>query len=124
MKYPKFELNKATRAVKTLGVEYTFFRNKPNVFKESAGVIEVAKILGVFHQYANHVYATVQTSATVQTKPTPNIFTLYEGAQDITQGDYVIINGKKYIVTGVINPNDWNICLDISLEVENNGNNL
>lgn len=116
MQAPKFELNKIRRLINTAGVNYTFERAKLDEFKEPAGYAPIAVIKGVFHQTTQHVSIIASDASSVQSKQTPYILTLYEDAKDLQQGDMVQINGMEYTVTGMLNINNWDIAIDISLE--------
>ena len=37
-------------------------------------------------------------------------------------GDFVLINGKKFKITGIVNIQEWSIIGDVSLEVFDSGN--
>ena len=117
MKTPKFELNKLARLVRVQGVEYTFQRNILNDFKEPTGTASSTVIKGVFHQTTTHLTVIEGDAASVQTKPNPFILALYTDAKDVRQNDWVMINGRKYVVTGVNDICNWNIAIDICLEI-------
>jgi hypothetical protein len=117
MKTPKFELNKLKRLVRTNGEIYNFEREILDKFKEPTGAVSVTVIHGVFHQTTEHILVTGTDAASVQDKTSPFILALYDEAKDIKQGDKVTINDKVYNVSGVTNPGEFNLALDISLEV-------
>ena len=59
-------------------------------------------------------------------KKQPMLLCLWESVveADLKFGDYTMINGKKYTVSAVTNVQEWNIIADISLEVEDDGNQI
>lgn len=117
MKPPKFELNKISRLIRTSGVEYTFNRAKLNEFREpTTEEVSTTTVKGVFHETTSHISVVSSDSSSVKSKQVPYILTLYDAAKGLAQNDYVFINGKKYIVTGLVNIGNWNIVVDISLE--------
>lgn len=118
MKAPKFERNKLLRLLRTHGISYTFKRSEINKFKEPTGeAVSVATIQGVFHETTQHVSIVASDAASVKSKQTPYILTLYEAAKDLQQGDYTIINGKTYTVNDAVDIGNFHIAVDISLEV-------
>lgn len=116
MKPPKFELNKISRLIRTSGVEYTFNRAKLNEFREPTEEVSITTVKGIFHETTSHISVVSSDSSSVKSKQVPYILALYDAAKDLAQTDYVFINGKKYIVTGLVNIGNWNIVVDISLE--------
>lgn len=116
MKAPKFERNKIQRLLNTSGVEYTFKRDIVDEFREATGTADSMTLVGVYHETTQHVSVVGTDAASVQSKQTPYILTLYEYGKDIKQGDYTFIDGVKYTVTGANDVNKWHIAVDISLE--------
>ena len=45
---------------------------------------------------------------------------LHEDTSLLKPGDFMILNEKKYKVTGIVNIQEWNLIGDISLEVVDN----
>lgn len=118
MKAPKFELNKVARLIRTQGLPYEFRRDSLNEYKEPTGTASVIKVHGVFHEQIQHLTLTEADAASVRQKQSPYILALYSEANGLMQGDYVLINGKKYTVNGLNDISNWNIAIDISLEEE------
>ena len=88
-------------------------------------------ILGLYHEV--NAYIGIDMRATTQTRETvgkykkqPRILCLWERIVEsgLRIGDYTMINGKKFTVTGVTNVQEWNIIADISLEVVDDGNKV
>lgn len=116
MKAPKFEQNKVARLIRVQGVKYVFERPKLDDFKEPTGETEATELKGVFHQTTNHITVVGTDASSVQNKQSPAILALYEDAKGLKQDDVVVINGTKYLVTGLLDIGNWNIVMDISLE--------
>lgn len=118
----KFEAYKIRRELKKVGVDYEFKRAKLNAFKEQTNEDELAgKIKGLYHEQNSHVSVTTGETTRTRTKKTPMILCLYEDAKALKVDDFVMINSKKFKVTGIVNVQEWNIIGDISLEVVDDG---
>ena len=107
-----FEANKIARLIKVQGASYVFKRDTLNNFKEPTGETMDTCINGVFHEQIQHITVT----ATVRQKMSSYILALYTDTKDIQQGDYVYIDGRKYLVNGINNISNWDVAVDISLE--------
>ena len=120
-----FEVYKVKRELKRSGIEYELKRPELNEFKEPTGVlVSVGKFLGLYHEQNGYVKITTKDAAQTRSKKVPMILCLYEDIASflIEVGDIVIINKKTFKVTGVINIQEWNLIMDISLEAIDNGN--
>lgn len=118
----KFEAYKIKRELKRSGKSYKILRNKENQFGEPTEESkEVAKVLGLYHEQNSNIQVTTGDTTQVRTKKIPMILCLWDDTTSLLVGDYVVINGKTFKVTGVVNIQEWNIIGDISLEVVDNG---
>lgn len=118
----KFEKNKLKRELKRSGKEYKFLRKGKNEFGEPTDEpTEVCSIKAIYHESNSHIKTQTGEAAVYRTKKEPRLLCLYEDATSLVSGDYVLINEKKYNVTGVLNVQEWNIAADISLEVVDYG---
>lgn len=122
----KFERNKIKRLLDKSGTEYKFLRVGKDEFGEPDGEpYEVCSIKAIYHKSNSqtniYVKNGVGEAATVRTKKEPMLLCLYEDTTSLVSGDYVMINGKRHNVTGVIDVQEWNIIADISLEVVDSG---
>lgn len=120
----QFEAYKLKRELKRSGIEYEFKRAKVNGFGEPEGGEDViGTIKGLYHEQNGHVRITTGETTQVRTKKIPSILCLYEETAPLSlrTGDMVLINGKVHEVTGIVDIQNWNIILDISLEVVDNG---
>lgn len=121
----KFEAYKLKRELKRSGIEYEFFRRKNNEFGEPGSETEsVGSILGLYHEQNSNIQIATGEAIQTRTKKIPMILCLHEDATSLnfSVGDYTVINGKKYKLTGIVNILEWNIISDISLEVFDDGN--
>ena len=109
---------KLKRIIDSQGKSYKVYRDGLNKLKEPDGSrVNVATIFGLWHESQGYVTVTKDESAKVRSKPYPQILILYDGDLDIRQDDYVLVGDVKYTVTGVHDPTNLGIALDISLEV-------
>lgn len=123
----KFEVYKLKRELKRSGIEYKFYRSKVNDFGEPSDEVEaIGTILGLYHEQNSNIQVTTGDTTQVRTKKIPMILCLYDDVASLSfsVGDFVIINGKTFKLTGVVNILEWNIISDISLEVFDDGNKI
>ena len=130
----QFEAHKLRRELARSGKVYDFYRPKRNEFGEPAGTAEtIGSLTGLYHEVNNFIL--LQTSEAAQIRRTigsgaqkkqPMILCLFESVSEsgLQMGDYIVINGKQYKVTGVVNVQEWSIIADISLEVVEDGHHL
>lgn len=112
------ESHKVEREIKAHGNKYTFYRDIADTYKETTGEVEeVDTINGLLHITKGYVNKNTQDGSVIRTKGQPMLLALFEDARKLEQGCYTIINDKKYIVNDVTNINEYNIIVDISLEV-------
>lgn len=112
------ELHKVKREIETHGDKYTFYRDVLNEYKELTGEHEiVSTICGIFHSSGNYVLREANESTIKRTKRQPMFLCAWESSEKIRSGDYMILNGKRFEVTGKNNINEYNTICDMSLEV-------
>lgn len=119
MKAPRFQRAKVARTINTLGDSYEFFRYKLDEFKEPTDEADsIAVVKGVYRNTsAGYISVTGTEAASVHSKTVPMILVLWDdNVKQIQQRDFVVINGKELLVTGVDNINGWNLFAEISLE--------
>lgn len=122
----EFEAYKIRRELIRSDTRYTILRDAKNQFKElvEEGNPEVVcSFLGLYHEQNGYIQLRTGDTTQTRTKKIPFILCLFEDIKcnKIDINDYVIINGKRYNVTGVIDVQNWGIVADISLEVVDNG---
>lgn len=119
-----FQLNKVRRFIKTQGSEFSLKRAKKNDFGEpikGEGGFDLVSITGVFHEVVSHVTQSAADSSTTRSKPQPMILCLPEEGAKAMRGDELEYKGTKYKVVEVCNPVKYDVCVDISLEVIQDG---
>ena len=120
----KFEAYKLKRELKRSGTNYEVKRFGKNEFGEPADDIDIIGIVkGLYHEQNSNIQVTTGDTTQVRTKKIPMILCLHDDvtALKLAVGDFIIINGKTFKVTGVVNILEWNIISDISLEVFDDG---
>jgi len=128
----KFESYKLRRELERSGTIFDFYRLAVNAFGEPDGDCEkIGTILGLYHEENDYIRLVASEAAqrrqtAGKLKKQPKLLCLYESIIEcnLQVGDYTIINGKQYKVTGVVNIQEWNIIADISLEVVEDGNSI
>ena len=114
---------KLKREIQKSGSEYEFVRAKQkNSFGEpdTSEYIPVKTLIGIYHEEGSQISITTGETTQTRNKKSPALLCLYDDTTLINVGDVVLINGKKCSVTGITNIQEWNIIVDISLEVVDN----
>lgn len=114
----KFMKHQIQNELKRTGVEYQFKRKKENEYHQVVGEEDIAIVKGIYHETNGYISLSKADASIVQSKKVPMILTLKENAQSIKQGDYTVISGITYHVTGVVDIQNYGIAVDISLEME------
>ena len=118
----KFEAYKLRRELKRIGKEYEFKRFELNEFKEPTDKeFSVGVLSGLYHEQNGSISIITGETTQTRTKKTPMILCLYEDAKFLKIDDFVKINSKTFKVIGVVNIQEWNLIVDISLEVIDDG---
>lgn len=113
----EIELHKIEREICMHGSQYTFERNILDDYGEPTGTTEVATIRGLFHISKGYINRNVSDGTVIRTKGSPMLLAKYNDTLEISQGDYIHINEKKYVVNEINNIMELDIVSDISLEV-------
>lgn len=132
-----FEAYKLKRELKRSGIDYEFKRKGMNEFGEpSDELVPIGVIRGLYHEENSNIQITTGDTTRIRTKKIPMILCLYEDATflgsdnesaldekefGLKVDDQVVINGKTFKVTGIVNIQEWSIIGDISLEVIDDG---
>lgn len=119
----KFEVYKLVRELKRCGRWYTFLREGKNQYGEPDGTpAHVCCVPGLYHEQNSNVELVAGDTTQIRTKKIPMILCLCEPETlALRQGDYMILHGKKFVVTGVVDVQEWGLILDVSLEVVDSG---
>lgn len=120
----KFEAYKIQREIKRSGCFYLFKRMGKNQFGELIEQDEdVCLITGIFHQHNSSFLAlNVSNDTNVQAKLTQSILCLYDDVlvAGLKINDYTIINNRKYRITALRDIQEWNIVVELDLELVEN----
>ena len=120
----KFEAYKLERELKRSGVLFEIMRYGKNKFGEPEGEPEsVGSILGLYHEQNTNMQYHNGDVVVSRTEKIPMILCLYSSwvVVGAKQGDFIMYNGKKFIVVGCVNVQEWSIIGDVSLEVVDDG---
>jgi len=113
-----FLKNKIDRQIKINGQEFTFVRYSEDEFHQVSDTETTTITLdGIFHTSNTYVNQNTADGAKYFSKPTPMILTLYEQGNAIKTNDMVTIENNKYKVIRINNINEFNVAVDISLEL-------
>lgn len=121
----KFEVYKIKRELKRSGKAFEFYRKALNDFGEPISDLQyVGKLKTIYHEENSNIQITTGDTTQVRTKKIPMLLCIYDDCinANLKVGDFVIINFKKFKITGIVNIQEWGIIADISLEVFDNGN--
>lgn len=112
------------REIARNGSIYTVKRNKVDKYGEpTQEVEEVTTLRGLFHISKSFVTKNISDGSQTKTKGQPMILALWEECETIQNGDFVVINGNTYRIVDKNNIEEYNIIVDISLEVVLDGRN-
>lgn len=122
----KFEAYKVNREITRSGGSYEFFRSWKNEFNEPSEDIEprdLGTLRALYHEENSNVQFQNGENVITRTKKIPMLLCLYESwlSLELEVGDFTFINGKKFVITGCVNVQEWSIIADVSLEVFDGG---
>lgn len=117
-----FQRNKVNRLILINGQTFTFRRQKLNEFNEPIkDDFEEIKVRGVFHEVSGYVTKNATEDSVTRSKPQPMVLCTVEESKKIKKNDVMAFKGKEYEVVDFSNHNEYDICVDVSLEVVQNG---
>lgn len=120
----KMELHKVLREIQIHGTEYMFFRKSVDDYGEDKEETkQIAEIKGLFHVTKGYVTRSVQDGTETHSKGQPILMIAYEDVGSIQMGDFIVVNGNTYKVVEKNNIQEYNIVIDISLELIIDGRN-
>jgi len=123
----KFELYKLQLAFRHSGRDFVMYRFHKNEYNEpSTEYSQVLSIRGLYHETIAPITestdsAGIVRSTSVGSTKVPKILCKSEATAGLQQGDFTIINGKRFFVTGVSNIQEQNIIADISMRLQDDG---
>lgn len=117
-----FQLNKVSRFIKSYGNEFEFERYGKNKYGEKdPEKFEKIRINGVYHEVNSQVTFATSEGTRTKSSPQPRILCNFEEGSKIKTDDEISYKGTRY---KVVDPSDLlkaGICIDISLEVIQDG---
>lgn len=121
----KMELHKVSREIKIHGTQYNVSRTVKDKYGEDVqGEYEqIATIDGLFHISKGYITNNISDGTRTHSKGSPMLLVLYEQSKEIQNGDFLMINENKYKVIEKNNIQEYNIIVDISLELVLDGRN-
>ena len=120
----KFEAYKIRREIKKSGKKFDIERKETNEFGEPIGLIKiVGSFNGLYHEQNSNISVTTGETTQTRSKKIPSILCLFDDIRNLNAdvGDYIKFNEKTFIITGMVNVQEWNVISDISLEVVDDG---
>lgn len=122
----KFEAYKVNREIKRSGKTYEFSRSWENEFGEPEKDIDprdMGTLKAIYHEENSNIQLQNGENVITRTKKIPMLLCLYDSwaSLELKVGDFTFINGKKFVVTGCVNVQEWSIIADVSLEVFDGG---
>lgn len=118
------EMHKVAREIQVHGDSYTLYKNKTDKYGETTNEVEeILQISGLFHISKGFVTQNTSDGTRTKTKGQPMLFVKYEDAEQIENGMFLIINNNKYKIIDKNNIQEYNLVVDISLELVLDGRN-
>lgn len=123
----RFELWKLAKDLQCSGKRFEFSRPLKNDYGEPTQAFEVVKtLLGLYHETIAYITESsdsggITRSARAGSAKVPKILCKYEAIEGLKAGDFTMINGKRFFVTGVSNVQEQGIIADISMRLQDDG---
>ena len=105
-----------SQAIQYHGREFIVTRPTRNEFKEPAGEEPVGSFRGLFHVSTGYLDISLTEGTKLSTRKHPQLLLLY--TEDIQQEDNIILEGRKYTVTGVDDVGGLHLCTELSMKEE------
>lgn len=118
------ELYKVKREIQMHGEEYTVYKQKTDKYGEiTSDIEEIQKVSGLFHITKGYTTQTVSDGTKVRAKSQPMLMVCMEGSEQIENGMFVMINDNRYNIIDKNNIQEYNMVVDLSLELVQDGRN-
>lgn len=118
------ELYKVKREIQLHGEEYTVYKQKTDKYGETTSDIEeIQKVSGLFHITKGYTTQTISDGTKIRAKSQPMLMVCMEGSEKIENGMFVMINDNRYNIVDKNNIQEYNMVVDLSLELVQNGRN-
>ena len=118
------ELYKVKREIQMHGEKYTVYKQKTDKYGETTSDIEeIQKFSGLFHITKGYTTQTVSDGTKVRAKSQPMLMVCMEDSEQIENGMFVMINDNRYNIVDKNNIQEYNMVVDLSLELVQDGGN-
>lgn len=117
MKPAKFLESRVKRQIQWNGVEYEFTKMGEDNYRQPIETDNKIKVTGIYHEENSYVSKTGSDSSVTVTEPSPKILCLWSDASKLSGGDILLLNDKKYKITGITDIQNYRVAGDISLEL-------
>lgn len=118
------ELHKVKREIQIYGDEYTVYKQKTDSYGETTSDIEeIQKVSGLFHITKGYTAQTISDGTRIKAKAQPMLMVCMEDSKQIENGMFIVINNNRYNIVDKNNIQEYNIVVDLSLELVQNGRN-
>ena len=112
-----FLKNKVEKRIRWGGESYTFTRSVEDKYHRETETVEFT-VKGLYHQSSSYQQKTTDSGSVTSKKPQPMILALYEDGHLIKPGDKTVVNDVTLLVTGVVDVQELNAVVQLSLERE------
>lgn len=121
-----FQLSKVSRFIKLYGDEFAFERFQLNKYNEPIRddpehPSQSIRIRGAYHEVNSQVSFNTSEGTVTRTEPQPRILCMPVDGSKVKMNDEVTYKGVRYKVVDPANLGMQSVCIDISLEVVQNG---
>lgn len=123
----KFQKQKLIREIRTNGTQVIFKRPVRNEFGEQTKErYAIGNVKALYHEQNSNVQVITGETTQTRTKKIPMLLFPYDEFEKLKleTGDIAYFNNKRFLVTGVVNVQEFNIFADVSLEVMDYGNRI
>ncbi len=118
------ELHKVKREIQIHGDKYTVYKQKTDRYGETTSDIEeIQKVSGLFHITKGYTAQTISDGTKIKAKAQPMLMVCMEDSEQIENGMFVIINNNRYNIVDKNNIQEYNMVVDLSLELVQDGRN-
>ena len=112
-----FLKNKVEKRINWGGESYIFTRSVEDKYHRGTETLEFT-VKGLYHQSSSYQQKTTDSGAVTTKKAQPMILCMYEDGHLIKTGDKTTVNGVDLLVTGVVDVQELNAVVQVSLERE------
>ena len=118
------ELHKIKREIQIHGDEYTVYKQKTDSYGETTSDIEeIQKVSGLFHITKGYITQTISDGTRTKAKAQPMLMVCMEDSKQIENGMFIVINNNRYNIVDKNNIQEYNMVVDLSLELVQDGRN-